>query len=85
MNINMDNNTAKEIITKYIFANYDMDVLNRYLNINNQDQLHRKALLTEALRKAIIALSKEDLKPYQKNKRNIIIDYIKATRVIDIL
>ena len=35
MNINMDNNTAKEIITKYIFANYDMDVLNRYLNINN--------------------------------------------------
>lgn len=35
MNINMDNNTAKEIITKYIFTNYDMDVLNRYLNINN--------------------------------------------------
>ena len=35
MNINMDNNTAKEIITIYIFANYDMDVLNRYLNINN--------------------------------------------------
>ena len=26
MNINMDNNTAKEIITKYIFANYDMDL-----------------------------------------------------------
>ncbi len=58
MNINMDNNTAKEIITEYIFADYNMDVLNRYLNVNNQDQLHRKVLLTEALRKAVIALSK---------------------------
>lgn len=52
MNINMDNNTAKEIITEYIFADYNMDVLNRYLNVNDQDQLHRKALLTEALRKS---------------------------------
>lgn len=60
----MDNNTAKEIITEYIFADYNMDVLNRYLNANDQDQLHREALLTEALRKAVIALSKEDLKPY---------------------
>lgn len=60
----MDNNTAKEIITEYIFADYNMNVLNRYLNANDQDQLHREALLTEALRKAIIALSKEDLKPY---------------------
>lgn len=58
MNINMDNNTAKEIITEYIFADYNMDVLNRYLNVNDQDQLHRKALLTEALRKAVIALGK---------------------------
>lgn len=56
--INMDNNTAKEIITEYIFADYNMDVLNRYLNVNDQDQLHRKALLTEALRKAVIALGK---------------------------
>jgi hypothetical protein len=54
----MDNNTAKEIITEYIFADYNMNVLNRYLNANNQDQLHREALLTEALRKAIIALNK---------------------------
>lgn len=60
----MDNNTAKEIITEYIFADYNMNVLNRYLNANDQDQLHREALLTEALRKAIIALNKEDLKPY---------------------
>lgn len=56
--INMDNNTAKEIITEYIFADYNMNVLNRYLNANDQDQLHREALLTEALRKAIIALNK---------------------------
>lgn len=48
----------KEIITEYIFADYNMDVLNRYLNVNDQDQLHRKALLTEALRKAVIALGK---------------------------
>lgn len=54
----MDNKTAKEIITKYLFADYNMDVLNRYLNANVQDQLHREALLTEALRKAVIALSK---------------------------
>lgn len=64
MNINIDNNTAKEIITEYIFADYNMNVLNRYLNINDQDQLHRKALLYEALRKAIIALGKEESKPY---------------------
>lgn len=56
--MNMDNNTAKEIITEYIFADYNMDVLNRYLNANDQDQLHREALLTEALKKAVIALSK---------------------------
>ena len=39
----MDNNTAKEIITEYIFADYNMNVLNRYLNANDQDQLHREA------------------------------------------
>lgn len=60
----MDNNTAKEIITEYIFADYNMNVLNRYLNVDDQDQLHREALLTEALRKAIIALGKEESKPY---------------------
>lgn len=54
----MDNNTAKEIITEYIFADYNMNVLNRHLNANDQDQLHREVLLTEALRKAIIALNK---------------------------
>ena len=32
--------------------------LKQYLNANDQDQLHREALLTEALRKAIIALNK---------------------------
>lgn len=62
--MNMDNNTAKEIITEYIFADYNIDVLNRYLNINDQDQLHREALLTEALRKAVIALSEEESKTY---------------------
>lgn len=56
----MDNNIAKEIITEYIFADYNMDVLNRYLNVDDQDQLHREALLTEALRKAVIALSKQE-------------------------
>lgn len=56
----MDNHTAKEIIIEYIFADYNMDVLNRYLNISEQDQLHRETLLTEALRKAVIALSKEE-------------------------
>lgn len=58
--INMDNNTAKEIIIEYLFADYNMDVLNRYLNISEQDQLHREALLNEALRKAIISLGKEE-------------------------
>lgn len=62
--MNMDNNTAKEIIIEYIFADYNMDVLNRYLNINDQDQLHREALLTEALKKAVIALSEEESKTY---------------------
>lgn len=64
MNINIDNNTAKEIITEYIFADYNMDILNRYLNVDDQDQLHREALLTEVLRKAIIALGKEQPKMY---------------------
>lgn len=62
--INMDNNTAKEIIIEYLFADYNMDVLNRYLNINDQDQLHREALLNEALKKAVISLGKEKSKPY---------------------
>lgn len=63
--INMDNNTtAKEIIIEYLFADYNMDVLNRYLNINDQDQLHREALLNEALKKAVISLVKEESKPY---------------------
>lgn len=63
--INMDNNTtAKEIIIEYLFADYNMDVLNRYLNINDQDQLHREALLNEALKKAVISLGKEESKPY---------------------
>ena len=62
--MNMNNNTAKEIITEYIFADYNMDVLNRYLNINDQDQSHREALLTEALRKAVIALGKEESKTH---------------------
>ena len=56
----MDNNTAKEIIAEYIFVFFNMDVLNRYLNLYEQDQLHREALLTEALRKAVIALGKEE-------------------------
>lgn len=54
----MDYNTAKEILIEYLFA--DLDVLNRYLNISEQDQLHREALLNEALRKAIISLGKEE-------------------------
>lgn len=58
--INMDNNTAKEIIIEYLFADYNMDVLNRYLNISEQDQLHREALLNEALRKAVISLGREE-------------------------
>ena len=58
--INMDNNTAKEILIEYLFADYNMDVLNRYLNISEQNQLHREALLNEALRKAIISLGKEE-------------------------
>lgn len=62
--INMDNNTAKEIIIEYLFADYNMDVLNRYLNINDQDQLHREALLNEALKKVVISLGKEESKPY---------------------
>ena len=60
----MDNNTAKEIIIEYLFADYNMDVLNRYLNINDQDQLHREALLNEALKKVVISLGKEESKPY---------------------
>lgn len=56
----MDNNTAKAIITDYVFADYNMDILNKYLNINDQDQLHRESLLTEALRKAVITLGKEE-------------------------
>lgn len=56
----MDYNTAKEILIEYLFADLDVLVLNRYLNISEQDQLHREALLNEALRKAIISLGKEE-------------------------
>ena len=53
----MDNKLAKEIITEYVFADYNMDVLNKYLNVQDQNKSYREALLTEVLRKAVIALN----------------------------
>ena len=59
----MTNEFAKNIITEYVFADYDISSIYKFLNTEtsldeSEKQLYSEALLTRAMQKAVIALSK---------------------------
>ena len=59
----MTNELAKNIITEYVFADYDISSIYKFLNTEasldeSDKQLYSEALLTRAMQKAVIALSK---------------------------
>lgn len=59
----MTNELAKNIITEYVFADYDISSIYKFLNTEasldeSEKQLYSEALLTSAMQKAVIALSK---------------------------
>ncbi len=59
----MTNELAKNIITEYFFADYDISSIYKFLNTEasldeSEKQLYSEALLTRAMQKAVIALSK---------------------------
>lgn len=59
----MTNELAKNIITEYVFADYDISSIYKFLNTEasldeSEKQLYSEALLTRAMQKAVIALSK---------------------------
>lgn len=57
----MENELAKQIITEYVFSDYKMESLYQFVddNITNelQKKLYAESLLTQALQKAVIALT----------------------------
>lgn len=59
----MTNELAKNIITEYVFADYDISSIYKFLNTEasldeSEKQLYSEALLTRAMQKAVIALTK---------------------------
>lgn len=59
----MTNELAKDIITEYIFSDYDISSIYKFLNDESLDELDKKlyseSLLTKAMQKAVIALSRQ--------------------------
>lgn len=57
----MTNELAKNIIKEYVFSDYNISSIYKFLNKEALDELEKKlyseALLTEAMRKATIALT----------------------------
>lgn len=61
----MTNEFAKNIITEFVFSDYNISSVYKFLNNSNEEiadeltkELYAKTLLTEAMRKAAAALSK---------------------------
>ena len=59
----MTNELAKNIITEYVFADYDISSIYKFLNTEasldeSEKRLYSEALLTMAMQKAVIALTK---------------------------
>ena len=59
----MKNEFARQIITEYVFSEFDIKSLYRFIDSNTNDEMEKKlmaeSLLTKALQKGVIALSKD--------------------------
>ena len=55
----MDNKKAIEIITEYVFGDYKLESLYKFVKAEDdrEKKLYAEALLTEAMKKAVVALS----------------------------
>lgn len=57
----MENELAKQIITEYVFGDYKIESLYKFVDASITDELQKKlyaeSLLTRALHKAVIALN----------------------------
>ena len=57
----MENKLAKQIITEYVFGDYKIESLYKFVDASITDDLQKKlyaeSLLTKALQKAVIALT----------------------------
>lgn len=63
---NMSNELAKQIITEYVFSEFDIKALYKFINSEINDETEKKlqaeSLLTKALQKGVIALGKNKKK-----------------------
>lgn len=61
----MKNKFAKEIITEYVFANYNIKAVYPFIKENIDDatekKLYAESLLTKALQRAVIVLGENEL------------------------
>lgn len=57
----MEKELAKQIITEYVFSDYKIESLYKFVDVKINDELQKKlyaeSLLTKALQKAVIALN----------------------------
>lgn len=62
----MNNELAKQIITDYVFAEFNIKSLYKFIDSKITDEtdkkLHAESLLTKALQKGVVALGKETKK-----------------------
>ena len=60
----MNNELARQIITEFVFGDYKIESIDKFVNKSITDKMERKLLaesmLTQALQKAVVALGKLD-------------------------
>lgn len=58
----MNNELARQIITEFVFGDYKIESIDKFVNKSITDKMERKLLaesmLTQALQKAVVALGK---------------------------
>ena len=66
----MDSNMAKQILKEYVFAEFEIKSLYKFVSNEITDELEKKltaeTLLSKAIQKGIISLSKETEKRYSE-------------------
>lgn len=71
----MEKELAKQIITEYVFSDYKIESLYKFVDVKINDELQKKlyaeSLLTKALQKAVIALNIQRRKEYEKKEDKI--------------